>query len=117
LEVFERRPPTAVFAVPSVIGRHPKTFTTADIANVTKCNAAASFMTLSSSVFFWVHNKALRCNDFCDNLIDHTKHDISRLPRKSADAQACGLAQIRSPNNCQCATTTLDPTMVEVPYD
>src|SRR5674476_1308007 len=27
LEVFERRPPTAVFAVPSVIGRHPKTFT------------------------------------------------------------------------------------------
>jgi hypothetical protein len=29
LEVFERRPPTAVFAAPSVISRHPKTFTIA----------------------------------------------------------------------------------------
>jgi len=31
LEVFERRPPAAVFAAPFVIGRHPKTFTTAVI--------------------------------------------------------------------------------------
>jgi len=32
LEVFERRPPTAELAAPSVISRHPKTFTIADIA-------------------------------------------------------------------------------------
>src|SRR5450830_2115063 len=44
-------------------------------------------------------------------------HDISRLFDNFADAQACALAQIRSPNNFQCATTTLDQTMIEVPYD
>jgi len=32
LEVFERRPPTAELAAPSVISRHPKTFTTAGIS-------------------------------------------------------------------------------------
>jgi hypothetical protein len=34
LEVFERRPQAAQFAPPSVIGRHPKTFTTADKSGI-----------------------------------------------------------------------------------
>jgi hypothetical protein len=38
------------------------------------------------------------------------------LRKKSADAQARGLAQIRSLNNFQYLTTTLDQTMIEVPY-
>src|SRR5450830_1785658 len=33
VKVFERRPPTAELAAPSVISRHPKTFTKADIAS------------------------------------------------------------------------------------
>jgi len=32
VEVFERRPQAAEIVAPSVTGRHPKTFTTADIA-------------------------------------------------------------------------------------
>jgi len=43
-------------------------------------------------------------------------HRSNEMSRRLDEIPGVGLAQIRSPNNFQCPTTTLDQTTIEVPY-
>src|SRR5664280_2598522 len=76
-----------------MMGQRPPSRVMPPSQNLTKSNAAARFMTFSS------------------------KDDISRLSENRADAQARGCSEIPSSNKFQCATTTPDQSVVEVPYD